>query len=77
MRAHHLGVGQVSDNLADAPLPWGGQKILLVAKDAGQDHGQKLGARRNRSNSAGMSDMVSTSMVILGARLWKRAPALQ
>jgi hypothetical protein len=44
MRAHHFGVGQVSHNLPDAPLAWGGQEILLLAKNAGQDHGQQLRA---------------------------------
>jgi hypothetical protein len=44
MRAHQLGVGQVSDNLPDAPLAWGGHEILLLPKNAGQDQGQQLGA---------------------------------
>jgi hypothetical protein len=44
MGAHHFGVGEVSDNLPDAPLAWGGQEIFLVAKNAGQNHGQQFRA---------------------------------
>ena len=44
MRAHQFGIGQVRDDLPDAPFAGRGREIFLLAEDAGEDHGQQLRA---------------------------------
>jgi hypothetical protein len=44
VRQHDFGVGEMRDDLADAPFAGRGGEVFLLTEDAGEHHGEQLRA---------------------------------
>jgi DNA-binding NtrC family response regulator len=44
VRGDEIGIGKVRDNLPHAPFAGRGREVFFFAENAGQHHGQQLGA---------------------------------